>query len=86
MATMTVTELNKNISAALRIADREDLVIERGGRPVYKVTRIPQDDPIERAVAAGWAQRITPTPIPLVPRRIEGISSLDALTQARNRR
>ena len=86
MATMTVTDLNRNISAALRVADREDLVIVRGGRPVYKVTRIPQDDLVERAVAAGWARRVTANPVPLAPRRVEGVSSLDALAEARGRR
>ncbi|MCL2788935.1 MAG: hypothetical protein FWD59_10685 [Micrococcales bacterium] len=86
MATMTVTELNRNISAALRLADREDLVIERGGRPTYKVTRIPQDDPVERAVEAGRATRVTPTLMPLVPRRVAGVSSADALAEARGRR
>ncbi|MCL1898594.1 MAG: hypothetical protein FWG16_07240 [Micrococcales bacterium] len=86
MATITVTELNRNISAALRLADREDLVIERGGRPVYKVTRLPQDDPVDQAVAAGRATRVAPTPSPLVPRRVEGVSSVDTLSQARGRR
>jgi antitoxin (DNA-binding transcriptional repressor) of toxin-antitoxin stability system len=57
MAMLTLTEVNQNVSAALRLADHEDVLISRLGKPVYRISRIPQDDPISALVAAG---KLTP--------------------------
>jgi antitoxin (DNA-binding transcriptional repressor) of toxin-antitoxin stability system len=85
---MTLTEVNQNVSAALRLADKEDVVIWRHGRPMYKISRITAQDPVDVLIetgrliapAEGWRDT---TALPVA--HVDGRPTSDLLTESRDR-
>ena len=73
MATASLTELNRRPSHVTRLAEREDVVIERYGRPYLKISRIDSDlDPLDAMIAAGLVR-----PATAIPGHFDDLPSLD---------
>jgi len=53
---MTLTEFNRNPSRATRLAEQEDVIVERHGMGAFRLSKIePQPRTVEALLAAGKA-------------------------------
>jgi hypothetical protein len=71
MVTMTLTEFNQQRSAAVRMADTEDVLILRDGVPAYRLSHIAAPArTLASEVEAGRATPPQPDPTPAKRRRV----------------